>query len=290
MRLGFQYASQLLEQQKDLLNRLNVFPVADQDTGVNMARSLTETARVLSEGRTPAAVCQEAWQLLLEYGHGNSGTILTLFFEGFSLALPDGPRLSGGDLARAFSRGAQTAFEAVDKPMDGTILSVAGQSARAGLSLLEITDAAGVVFQRITQEAHAALLLTPLQNPILQKHRVVDSGAYGFCLILDGFLKSFAPEMAVPAYPPLRLPELGESPSSEPFYRYCTEFVLSLPGERAEALERELRPMGDCFLCVSRGDRLKVHLHTNRPDEVLALAAACGEICSQKIDDMRPDK
>lgn len=285
-RLAFIYAARQLNKEKHTLNQLNVFPVADQDTGTNMARSLELTAQALPSDGKPADIFQEAYLQLLEYAHGNSGTILTLFFEGFSYALPAKEKLSGRDLALAFARGAETAYSALDNPIDGTILSVARQSAAAGMSLLDFTEDAGTIFQRITQEAHASLLLTPLQNPILKKHRVVDSGAYGFCLILDGFLQSFAPEAPALPYPSLRLPVHAEE-TPDLLYRYCTEFVAELASKaQADELEGKLPSLGNCFLRVSREGLFKVHIHTNDPEKVLSIAEEYGTIRSKKVEDM----
>lgn len=287
MRAGFLYASENLQNQKDTLNHLNVFPVADRDTGINMKRSIERTANSLPLSGNPAQILDEAYLQLLEYAHGNSGTILTLFFEGFSAALPAGNQISGSDLALAFQKGAQTAQNAVPHPMPGTILTVASQSAEAGISMLDITEDAGVIFKRITDEAHAALLLTPLQNPVLQRFRVIDSGAYGFCLILDGFLKSFAPELPAEAYPEILLPSEEEAVPAKLSQRYCTEFVMEfLPDTDIPEFEQAIKSYGDYYLCVSNGSLCKIHIHTNSPEAVIKTASAYGSIRSRKIDDM----
>lgn len=289
IRTGFLYASENLKNQKDTLNRLNVFPVADRDTGINMTRSIEYTANHLPASGNPAQILEEAYLQLLEYAHGNSGTILTLFFEGFSAALPNREQISGRDLAFAFQRGAQTAENAVPLPMSGTILTVASQGARAGISMLDVTEDAGLIFKRITDEANAALLLTPHQNPVLSKFQVIDSGAYGFCLILDGFLKSFSPELGLSAnaYPEIHLPSQEAACSTELLQRYCTEFVMESPSDAdMPKFEQTIRAYGDYYLCVSNGLLCKVHIHTNTPEEVLKTASEYGSIRSKKIDDM----
>lgn len=298
MRMGFLYAAKNLKKQKDLLNRLNVFPVADRDTGINMTRSVELTARSLPPDGTPAEILDEAYLQLLECAHGNSGTILTLFFEGFSTALPAESRISGRDLALAFQKGAQTAEAAVPHPMTGTILSVASQSAKAGISMLDLTEDAGLIFKRITDEAHAALLLTPFQNPILGRFQVIDSGAYGFCLVLDGFLQSFAPELSIQNYPEFTLPDMetishegtastAEASPAELPQRYCTEFVLEFfPETDHTEFERTMKSFGEYYLCAAHDTLCKIHIHTNTPQQILETAAAYGTIRSRKIDDM----
>lgn len=287
MRTGFLYAAENLQSQKDMLNHLNVFPVADRDTGINMTRSIERAAGSLPKSGNPAEILDEAYMQLLEYAHGNSGTILTLFFEGFSAALPARDRISGRDLALAFQKGAQTAEDAVPAPMPGTILTVASQSAKAGISMLDLTENAGLVFKRIADEAHAALLLTPYQNPVLRRFQVIDSGAYGFCLILDGFLKSFAPDLPAEAYPAITLPSQEVTISEELPHRYCTEFVLELlPGTDMPEFEQNIKSYGEYYLCVSNETLCKIHIHTNSPEAVLKTASEYGFIRSRKIDDM----
>ena len=286
-RSGFLAAARNLQQQKETLNQLNVFPVADRDTGINMALTIKKTADQLPASGTPAQIMEEACLSLLEYSHGNSGTILALFFEGFTAALPQETAVNGHQLARAFQQGADLAWSGVAHPVAGTILSVASQSAEAGLSMTEITDDAGQIMKRITDEAHAALLLTPLQNPVLRACRTADAGALGFCLILDGLLEAFAPEYPPLSYPPLKLPEAPVSSDMPLTQRYCTEFVLSLREEAEEAqLRQVLQPLGEFFLLVSRGPLCKVHIHTNDPENVLTLASGFGTLQSTKTEDM----
>lgn len=286
-RNGFLAAARNLQQQKEMLNQLNVFPVADRDTGINMALTMIKTAEHLPVSGTPAQIMEQACFSLLEYSHGNSGTILALFFEGFTAELPKSDTVSGIQLACAFQKGADFAWSGVAHPVSGTILSVASQSAEAGLSMTEMTDDAGQIMKRITDEAHAALLLTPMQNPVLRSCQTADSGALGFCLILDGFLEAFASEYQPLSYPPLKLPEMPLSSDAPMTQRYCTEFVLSLSEDAdEEQLRQMLQPLGEFFLLVSRRSLCKVHIHTNVPQEVLSLASGFGTLQSKKIDDM----
>lgn len=288
LRQGFLLGADLLTHRKETLNQLNIFPVADRDTGINMERSMKKTAANLPSEGTPAQIAEQAYMQLLEFAHGNSGTILTLFFEGFACGLPaDALAVSAGQLADALLKGAQTAMSGVADPMSGTILTVAMQSAHAGVSMAEITGDAAVVFRRIVEEAHAALMQTALQNPVLRPYRVVDSGAYGFCLILDGFLAAIAPDFPPVSYSQLILPDCPAPEEAELLHRYCTEFVLE-PAEAAclDEMEDRLRCLGDYFLCVKNGTLCKVHIHTNVPDEVLQIAASYGVLRSQKVDDM----
>ena len=288
LRDAFSLAADHLKLHTETLNHLNLFPVADKDTGINMARSLEKTAAHLTVTGTPAQVAEDAYMQLLEYAHGNSGTILTLFFEGFAFGLPAGAEeVSGSQFAAAMLKGAENAMNGVDKPMAGTILTVAMQSAKAGVSLTEMTDDAAAVIDRIVQESRAALLQTAHQNPVLKPFRVVDSGAYGFCLILDAFRSSIAPELPEIPYPPFILPDTELQEESVILYRYCTEFLLE-PSADADLAELEtiLKSMGDCCLMAGRNHLKKVHIHTQQPEQVLTLAAAYGTVRDTKVDDM----
>ena len=282
-------AAENLIEQKEMLNQLNLFPVADQDTGTNMALTLQQTAAHLPAAETPAHMMEQAGFALLEYSHGNSGTILALFFDGFAEALPESATITGKELAAAFRKGADAAWRSVEDPVTGTILSVASQSADAGISLSELLDDAGQVMKRICDEAHASLLLTPIQNPVLRESGTVDAGALGFCLLLDGFLEAFAPEYRPLSYPALQVPAeaMLQNPRTPLMQRYCIELVLQLSDDSDPALLRQtVQPLGEYFLLVQHGSLCKIHIHTNVPSEVLSASAQFGILQSQKIDDM----
>ena len=288
LKAAFTEAACRLKKEKDTLNKLNIFPVADKDTGINMALSMEKTASHISSCGCPAEVADDAYMQLLEYSHGNSGTILTLFFEGFAGGLPaDAEEISGGQFASAMLKGAENAMNCVDNPMSGTILSVALQSALAGVSLSEVTQDAGEIICRIADEGRSALGQTAYLNPVLKPFHVVDSGAYGFCLILDAFRSSIAPEKAEVPYPPFILPDAEVPETALPPYRYCTEFILE-PAENADLqeMEQQLKTMGDCFLLAGNGHLKKIHIHTQQPDQVLSLASAYGTVRNTKVDDM----
>lgn len=284
---SFISASEKLQLEKDRLNSLNVFPVADRDTGINMALTMKKTTDNLSCDGTPAQLFENAYKNLLEYSHGNSGTILALFFEGVKEKIPQIETITGADLALAFVNGAKNAYYGVLDPMPGTILTVAQQSAYSGVSMLEITEDAGKIMKRISDEAHAALMQTPFQNPVLEPYNIVDSGALGFCLIMDGFLSAIAPELKSIPYPALRLPGTVDSNAKKLIFRYCTEFVMNMRNDKTlDDLRQEIQVLGEYFVLISNESLCKVHIHTDTPEKVLSLASAYGTIKSSKIDDM----
>lgn len=287
LRNGLCAAAENLEKHKNLLNNLNVYPVADRDTGVNMALSMKKTAAALPLLGTPAEMAETAYYNMLEYAHGNSGTILTLFFEGLSAKMPEKDKITGRDLALAVKSGADTAFTGVSHPMDGTILSVASQSARAGISMLEFTENAGDILMHIVDEAHACLKQTAFQNPVLQPLGVIDSGAFGFCLMLDGLLSVVMPDFTPIPYPSFHLPDVPVPSAETLHYRFCTELVLNLyDTAQQEVLRTRLEPMGEHFFLIARETLCKIHVHTDKPDEVIDIAEKFGTLKSKKIDDM----
>ncbi|MDO4477994.1 MAG: DAK2 domain-containing protein [Lachnospiraceae bacterium] len=187
---GFIMAADNLAAHAELLNQLNVFPVADKDTGINMRASLEAVRQGLTPHPSAGALCREAAAILLEEARGNSGTILTLFFKGFAEALPTDTDPDSRALAHAFAAGARTACTGVTNPMPGTILTVAEKAAEAGQTFLKENDPA-LLMQRMADEAYAVLPLTCHQNPCLAHYGVIDAGALGFSMILDGFARAF---------------------------------------------------------------------------------------------------
>lgn len=284
---GFVNAAERLQYQRDRLNALNLFPVADKDTGTNMAITMKKTADHISSLGTPSQVVEDAFMNLLEFSHGNSGTILTLFFEGFKEKIPEGNQITVSDYAYAIENGAKTAFQGVLEPIPGTILTVASRSAAAGISMLEATDNVGEILKRISDESHAALMQTAFQNPALKPQKVVDSGALGFCLIMDGFLSGIAPEMEIEEYPKLKLPDSIDCVSGDLPYRFCTEFVIELKDDISlEDVRKAISPQGEYFVMTSGKSICKIHIHTNNPEKVIDDARQLGTIKSHKIDDM----
>ena len=287
---GLQFSSQLLFENQNTLNELNFFPVADKDTGTNMAVSFQKTIiEALSASHSsPKDLMESVYFGMLNNGHGNSGTILTMFFEGFYYALPDASVITASDLAKAFAAGSDRAQCGVSNPIDGTILSVAKAAAEAGLSVAEISDDSSLIWHRITSEAHIALSFTAVRNPVLKKYKVIDSGAFGFCLILDGIHKVLCPTEKLPEYQmQFFRPDLTEnetdSSKKELRYPFCTEFVMKMHSSAdINAFEQKIRPLGDCFLMIKKDQIIKIHIHTEIPDKILSEAEKKRRIAIKK--------
>ncbi|HJQ67104.1 MAG TPA: DegV family protein [Gemmatimonadales bacterium] len=277
---------------RDELNRINVFPVPDGDTGTNMCLTLRAVAHALRElGDAPLPrVTETMAQASIRGARGNSGLMLSQFLLGLQEGL--GPRLSAStaDLALAIRAGFERLQGSLDEPVEGTILTVAREAAQ------EAERAAGerdvrVFVRRLVAQAESALARTPELLLALKQAGVVDAGAKGFVRFLDG-VKRLIEEgtLAQGAVDRLELPNAAAltEVSDERDYRYCTEILLrgsALPS--GAEVRRALRVLGGSIVVLQTGDLLKAHVHTDRPDEVFALGATWGTIETKKAEDMR---
>jgi len=289
-------AARHLDQQRDRVNALNVFPVPDGDTGTNMSLTLNAAIKELEQAngveiRRLAALLTRG---SLMGARGNSGVILSQFFRGFSDGLAHvETEITGEDLAHALATASQTTYRAVMKPVEGTMLTVgrvaaeyATEASAAGAGALEVLQAA-------LEGARAALADTPNILPVLKQAGVVDAGGQGLVYILEGFLTGVAAapeELEQLLAQANRQPEGAAAPKLEQevtVNRYCTEFIILGNGIDALAVRRELEGKGDSLLVVSDADVVKVHIHTDHPGEVLEFCGKLGELTEIAIDNMR---
>ena len=274
------------------LNLINVFPVADGDTGTN----LTVTLRAMVERSEPdpsfASMLNAISRSGLESARGNSGILFASYVNGLALESNPYERVSVREFARIAFAAVRHLYQAVEHPQEGTILSVIrdwaaylnGNSERF-LSFQEL-------FESACNAARASLERTREQLSVLRRHNVVDSGAAGFVRFLEGINRVFSDgRPSFVAEEPSEVPAAFEEET--PAYRYCTEARVALgesAGESAEAVAEAVRqalaPFGDSLIVTPRGQQLKLHLHTDRPDLVMELLEGFGEILEQKADDM----
>ncbi|MCP5155374.1 MAG: DegV family EDD domain-containing protein [Ectothiorhodospiraceae bacterium] len=274
---------------REQIDRINVFPVADGDTGTNMALSLAATATAVrrSDARSLAEVADEAAQASILGAKGNSGVILAHWFVGLARALRGRERAGVEEISQCLEAAARSVHAALERPVEGTIVTVMQAVAERARRLDTGKD-----FKRLLESLHAAaqeaLARTPEQLPMLREAGVVDAGAQGYVHFLEGALRAVRgkplPAGTVealdvgPAHPPQ---EVGAD--SE---RYCTEVVVRGRGFDDAKLRRHFRGMGSSMLVVSAGEHFKLHVHTDHPDEVMRAAARLGEIIERKVDDM----
>ena len=291
-------AAAYLEKNKKAIDALNVFPVPDGDTGINMSLTMHMAAKEVRETQ-PQTVSQVADAVALgslKGARGNSGVILSQIFRGFSKGLSGETEMSGQALAAAMQRGVESAYKAVMKPNEGTILTVARMMAQAAKACADQGGDALQVLDALIAQGEETLQQTPDMLPVLKEAGVVDSGGTGLLVIFRGFKMSLDGEEV----PEEEITDLGGyvAPTASGVeetldleYNYCTEFFIknkegNLTEEDAERLRGMLQKIGDCVLVVGGGPLLKVHVHSNEPGRALQYGLRFGMLSSIKIDNM----
>lgn len=279
------------------LDRINVFPVPDGDTGTNLALTLQSIAERLSQTREPeiGAVAEAAAQGAILGARGNSGMLLSHFLLGLAAELGDRARMDTATFARAVAAGAKAVGGALEKPVEGTIVTVMRDTAEEATR--DPGDDFVALLERMVAAARASLARTPELLPVLSKAGVVDAGAQGFVHLLEGVLRLVRGETddASSAEWADRSALAGPSaaahtafPEASERFHYCTEGLVrgpSLP-ERAAAMAA-LSPLGDSLIAIRSGALLKVHIHTDDPEAVFALLDTWGAVEAKKAEDMR---
>jgi fatty acid kinase len=276
------------------VNRLNVFPVPDGDTGTNMLLTLQSAVEDIreSDAKEISKIAALAAHGSLMGARGNSGVILSQIFRGFAKHVQGKTALTPAELADALEEAANAAYRAVIKPTEGTILTVAREAGKAAkAAAAEPSARVNTVIRAACKAAKAATDNTPTQLAILREAGVVDAGGFGLQVILEGFLKTVeegnaeAPALAAaargkaaPAQVNLELPEEG--------WGYCTEFLIEGKGMNVDEIRDTIAGMGNSALVVGDEDLIRVHVHTNEPTSVLAYASGVGTLARTKVDDM----
>jgi len=290
-----------------MVDALNVFPVPDGDTGTNMNLSMTSGAKEVKNnvqehiGKVGVALSKG----LLMGARGNSGVILSQLFRGFSKAVETKAKISGKDFAGALEAGVETAYKAVMKPVEGTILTVAKDSAKKGVQAAQKSDDIIVIMEEVLTEAKASLKRTPDLLPVLKEVGVVDSGGQGLVFVYEGFLAVLRGE-ELPESSDL-LPSMSEMVSAEHHksvqghintedieFGYCTEFMVRFEQEKTAkhpfnegVFRNDLSKLGDSLLVIADEDVVKVHIHSEQPGEVLSYGQRYGNLINMKIENMR---
>jgi len=298
-----------LQVNAEYVNSLNVFPVPDGDTGTNMNLSMTSgaTAVVNSASEKVGELANVLAKGLLMGARGNSGVILSQLFRGFSKSILDVDTLNAEDLAKALVHGVETAYKAVMKPVEGTILTVARESAKAGERKARQTDDVIEVMTAVVKSGKKALDKTPDMLPVLKEVGVVDSGGQGLLFIYEGFLNALngdfqADDTYEPS--PAEMDEMvnaehhrsiqGQLATADIKFGYCTEIMVRL-GEGPtvdsnfdyDTFRDYLDGIGDSLLVVNDDEIVKVHVHTEHPGEVMNYGQKFGALIKVKVDNMR---
>jgi DAK2 domain fusion protein YloV len=280
---AFIYATQWLGVFVDEVNALNVYPVPDGDTGTNMHLTMQSVRRQLSELRT---VTMATVAHALAYGsllgaRGNSGVILSQVLKGFAETVKEHDSLGGVEVARALRGGADSAYAAVMRPVEGTILTVVRAAAEAAES------SAGATAVEVMKAAHAAgqeaLARTPEQLPILKQAGVVDAGGLGLLRVLEGLIAYFE-KRDLP--PPPKVERRAQQQFEEEEFGFCTEFLLADVTVPTAQIQEVVAPFGDSLLVVGAEGFVKGHIHTQEPERLLATVGRFGRMVRSKVEDM----
>ncbi|WP_339241385.1 DAK2 domain-containing protein [Bacillus sp. FSL P4-0322] len=293
-----------LSQNAQIVDALNVFPVPDGDTGTNMNLSMTSGAKAVEETNTDhiGKVGVALSKGLLMGARGNSGVILSQLFRGFSKHIEQKETIDAKEFALALQAGVDTAYKAVMKPIEGTILTVAKDAAKKAVAVSAAEDQIDRVLELTIEEARASLDRTPDLLPVLKEVGVVDSGGKGLLCVYEGFLASLRGEELPPKA--ASLPTLKELVSAEHHksaqshmntedieFGYCTEFMVKFEEDKQSfdenAFRQDLSEFGDSLLVVSDDILAKVHIHAEQPGDVLSYAQRYGSLINMKIENMR---
>ncbi|WP_367297249.1 DAK2 domain-containing protein [Loigolactobacillus coryniformis] len=297
-----------LTKNAEFVNSLNVFPVPDGDTGTNMGLSFGSGAKAVNESNATnvGELAQSLAKGLLMGARGNSGVITSQLFRGFASSVAGKEALTAQDLTAALMSGVETAYKAVMKPVEGTILTVAREAARAANKQSKETTDAVVILQAVVAAAKKALAKTPDLLPVLKEVGVVDSGGQGLVFIYEGFLEGLSGEVADDdTYQPdgSEMDEMvnamhhqsvqSQITTEDITFGYCTEMMVGLGQDGAtakfdyEEFRNHLDGLGDSLLVVNDDEVVKVHVHTEHPGTVLAYGHEYGSMLKIKIDNMR---
>ncbi len=298
----FLAGAQNLEAKKEYINELNVFPVPDGDTGTNMTMTIMAAAKEVSgiEEPTMENLAKAISSGSLRGARGNSGVILSQLFRGFTKGIKEYDEINVEIAAAAFQRAVETAYKAVMKPKEGTILTVARGGAERALELAEETDDFVYFLDEVIKCMKEVLDQTPEMLPVLKEAGVVDSGGEGLLTVMRGCYDALLGKeidftTITPAAKPAGVASVssGEISSADIKFGYCTEFIIMLEKEYTEKTELEfkayLESIGDSIVVVSDEDIVKVHVHTNDPGLAIQRALTYGSLTKMKIDNMREE-
>ena len=290
-------AANNLSNNRKQVDDLNVFPVPDGDTGTNMSMTLSNSARALEKlsGATASKVASVNADALLRGARGNSGVITSLLFRGFAKGMANDDFVTPENITKALELGVESAYKAVMKPTEGTILTVSRVASEYARKALTEGKDEIAVFEAAIEGAKTALEQTPELLPALKKAGVVDAGGYGFVLILEGMLSVMKDKVMIEAKNSSSSEDEAESSvmsavaeyEGEITFTYCTEFIVNRDKD-CEKEPNELRlfleTIGDCVVVVDSEEIIKVHVHTDHPGNAIENALTFGSLVNLKIE------
>lgn len=286
-----------LNEKKQIVDALNVFPVPDGDTGTNMSLTALAAAKEVEKLNTLSVseVAKAISNGALRGARGNSGVITSQIFRGFAKGLGNLEEANTRELAQAFQNAVKTAYKTVMKPKEGTILTVAKACADSAVKVAETTDDIDVFLQKVIEDGNAMLLQTTEMLPVLKQAGVVDAGAKGLLYLLEGAFESRNTIDALKVVEPEETEHenfaaLASIENTSITFGYCTEFFILVKNVKEKVvqdLKTYLATIGDSIVCVSDEELIKIHVHTDHPGLALEKALTIGELSGLKIDNMR---
>ena len=290
-------AANSLDSEKTEINNLNVFPVPDGDTGINMSLTMKPAREIQVEPGTLAEAAGRVANRLLRAARGNSGAILSLFFRGMAKSFEGLDQADSDDIAKAIRSGTNEAYRAVSKPAEGTILTVMrGTAEIAEAESEQFRGNPEAFFERLLEGAQDVLDQTPEMLPVLKQANVVDAGGQGFVTMLKGMLASLkGHDVAASASADEETQEgadFGEFDTESITFAYCTECIVDKYDEfrgegTVDAFKNTISPWGDSMVFVDDEEIIKLHIHTNDPGRVLSEAVKYGSLATVKIENMK---
>ncbi len=289
-------ASQALSSRKDEINRLNVFPVPDGDTGTNMALTIESVVKNLGQ-LTPASTPEDVRRAIttgaLMGARGNSGVITSQILRGLCEGMGDAEELDVPTVAAALAKAEEVAFQAVRKPVEGTILTVLRDTAAAAHKARKKKMGLEEALELIVEAAYESVQRTPELLPVLKENGVVDAGGFGLAILFDSFVAALLGKAGTlgadfsfaGAEPKVEIEHVNDWEGSQ--YRYCNECLVDSDTLDKEAALEFLATMGDCELCVGEVPKFKVHVHSDHPDQVLAYFLEQGQVSEVFIHNMQ---
>ena len=295
----FLAGAQNIEARKEYINELNVFPVPDGDTGTNMSMTIMSAAKEVTALDHPdmKTLAKAISSGSLRGARGNSGVILSQLLRGFTKVVKEQKEIDVTVLAAACIRAKETAYKAVMKPKEGTILTVAKGIAEKAAEMELETDDLEVFIPAVIEYAEEVLAKTPEMLPVLKEAGVVDSGGQGLLEVLKGGYDAFqGKEIDYSAITPSEssaVTKISAEATADIKFGYCTEFIILTDREFTEKDEQEfkayLESIGDSIVCVADDDVVKTHVHTNDPGLAIQKALTYGQLSRMKIDNMREE-
>ena len=295
----FLAGAQNIEAKKDYINELNVFPVPDGDTGTNMSMTIMSAAKEVTALNNPEMkdLAKAISSGSLRGARGNSGVILSQLLRGFTKAIKEEKEIDVLALAAACQRARDTAYKAVMKPKEGTILTVASGIATKAAEMAEETDDLEVFIPAVIEYAEEVLNKTPEMLPVLKEAGVVDSGGQGLLEVIkggyDAFLGKEIDYSSIKPSTSVTVNKVNAEDTADIKFGYCTEFIIltekEFTGEDEHEFKKFLSSIGDSIVCVADDDVVKIHVHTNDPGLAIQKALTYGQLSKMKIDNMREE-